>query len=81
MQQTQFEKLCSIEHLERSWQEVKAKKAGGGIDGESIASFEIRLRENLISLSEELKTGTWKPFPYMRVEIPKKKNEKRQMVC
>ncbi len=79
MQQTQFEKLCSIEHLERSWQEVKAKKAGGGIDGESIASFEIRLRENLVSLSEELKTGTWKPFPYMRVEIPKKKIEKRQI--
>ena len=36
-----------MEHLTKAWEDVKAKNAGGGIDGESVASFEINLKENL----------------------------------
>lgn len=63
----------------KAWADVKAKKAGGGIDGESISTFEINLQNNLEKVSEELKSGNWVPQPYLRIEIPKKKTEKRQI--
>lgn len=75
----QFETLCSYAHLKTAWEEVKAKRAGGGVDGESIATFEVNLRKNLEDLSEELRMGRWKPYPYLRIEIPKKTSEKRQI--
>lgn len=54
MQSKTFSTLCSMEHLNRAWEDAKAKKAGGGIDGESVASFEINLKENLGKIREKL---------------------------
>lgn len=79
MQSKTFSTLCSIEHLTKAWEDVKAKKAGGGIDGESVASFEINLKENLGKIRDELLQGSWEPYPYLRIEIPKKKTQKRQL--
>ena len=79
MQSKTFSTLCSIEHLTKVWEDVKAKKAGGGIDGESVASFEINIRENLDKIREELLQGSWEPYPYLWIEIPKKKTQKRQL--
>lgn len=81
MQSKTFSTLCSIEHLTKAWEDVKAKKAGGGIDGESVASFEINLKENLGKIREEPLQGSWEPYPYLRIEIPKKKMQKRQPGC
>lgn len=72
MQTKLYSTLCSPEHLLHAWQDVKAKKAGGGIDGETIASFEINLPKNLQGIREELLQGRWEPYPYLRIEIPKK---------
>lgn len=66
MEKSLFERLCSIEHLQSAWGDVKAKKAGGGIDGANIATFEINLSSNLNMIREELATGQWKPQPYLR---------------
>lgn len=79
MQSKTFSTLCSMEHLARAWEDVKAKKAGGGIDGESVASFEINLKDNLDRIRDELLQGSWEPYPYLRIEIPKKKTQKRQL--
>ena len=79
MQSKSFSTLCSMDHLTKAWEDVKAKKAGGGIDGESVASFEIGLKENLADIREELLQGKWEPYPYLRIEIPKKKTQKRQL--
>ncbi len=79
MQNKSFLMLCSIEHLTRAWEDVKSKKAGGGIDGETIATFEINLKENLRGIREEIMTGKWEPYPYLRIEIPKKITQKRQI--
>lgn len=68
-----------MEHLTRAWEDVKAKIAGGGIDGESVASFEINLKDNLSSIRDDLIQGSWEPYPYLRIEIPKKKTQKRQL--
>ena len=76
---TPFETLCSISHLRKAWEDIKAKKAGGGVDGETLTTFQINLLSNLEALSAELRSGRWKPYPYLRIEIPKKKTEKRQI--
>ena len=79
MQNKLYSTLCTNEHLTEAWNDVKAKKAGGGIDGETLASFEINLQKNLETLREELLLGKWEPYPYLRVEIPKKVTQKRQI--
>lgn len=79
MEKTLFKKLCTQDHLQKAWEDVKAKKAGGGIDGATVATFEINLQNNLEKIREDLIAGQWTPQPYLRVEIPKKKTEKRQL--
>ncbi len=45
-----------------------------GIDGVSILEFEKEKRKEIPKLAEELKAGTWKPQPYMEIEVAKTKN-------
>ena len=70
----QFVSLCSFQLLNKAWKIVKSKGSSGGIDGISIDDFEKEKHKEIISLSEELKAGNWKPQPYLEIEIAKKKN-------
>lgn len=79
MTATLFSRLCSPDHLFRAWEHVKSKKSSGGIDRETVRGFEESLRDNLDDLSEELSAGKWTPQPYLRMEIPKKTNERRKL--
>lgn len=65
--------------LTQSFEQVKANKGTGGIDGESIESYESNLNENIMSLLEKLKTRTYKAKPVKRVYIPKKNGKKRPL--
>ena len=76
---TLFDILCSTDTLLCAWKVVKAKKSAGGIDGVSIFTFDENLEKNITSLAEELKSKQWSPEPYLRIEIPKKENEKRKL--
>jgi len=71
---TQFNTLCQIPHLYLAWNMVKAKGSVGGIDGVSILEFEKEKRKEIPKLAEELKAGTWKPQPYMEIEVAKTKS-------
>lgn len=71
---TQFNALCQIPRLHLAWNTVKAKGSVGGIDGISIDAFEKDKRRQIPKLAEELKTGTWKPQPYLEIEVAKTKN-------
>ena len=77
----QIDILCSENSLYNAWNIVKAKGAAGGIDGISIQEFEKEKRKEIPLLAEELKNGTWKPYPYLEIEIPKSKDpaEKRKL--
>lgn len=70
----QLSMLCQIPRLHLAWGLVKAKGSAGGIDGISIDVFEKDKRRQLQKLAEELKAGTWKPQPYMEIEVVKTKN-------
>ncbi len=65
------DKVYKMKNLELAWDKVRENRGAGGIDGESIASFEEHLTENLAKLHEELKSDTYKPQPVRRKLIPK----------
>lgn len=71
---TQLSSLCQIPRLYLAWNTVKAKGSVGGIDGITILEFEKEKRKEIPKIAEELKAGTWKPQPYMEIEVTKTKN-------
>jgi len=75
------DKVYTMKNLELAWHKVRENRGAGGIDGESIESFEEHLTENLDTLHEELKTDTYKPQPVREKMIPKpgEPNKERQL--
>ena len=73
--------LCSEMTLYNAWNIVKEKGAAGGIDGVTIQEFEKNKRKQIAKLAEELTSRTWKPYPYLEIEIAKDKSpeEKRKL--
>jgi len=78
--QTQYITLCRESTLYKAWNEVKSKGSAGGIDGVTIADFN-KDKINLIrQIKDELQKGTWKPQPYLQIEIPKRKDPNEMRV-
>jgi group II intron reverse transcriptase/maturase len=65
------DKVYKMKNLELAWQKVRKNRGAGGIDGESIETFEGNLAENLTKLHEELKADTYQPQPVRQKMIPK----------
>jgi group II intron reverse transcriptase/maturase len=65
--------------LTQSFEQVKANKGAGGIDGETIESYDAKLQENIMVLLTKLKTKTYQAQPVRRVYIPKKNGKKRPL--
>lgn len=78
---TQFNILCQETSLYNAWNIVKEKGAMGGIDGVTIQEFDKDKRRQIPKLAEELMNKTWKPYPYLEIEIAKDKSpeEKRKL--
>lgn len=74
-----FEQLCEERTLLDAWLMVKAKNSSGGIDGYSVQHYDNDIGKHLGKLRSELSDGVWEPYPYLRVEIAKSNNEKRQL--
>lgn len=69
-----FEPVCKPEMLYQAFLAVKRNKGSHGIDGVTIQKFEESLEQELLQLSKELASWTYKPSPVRRVEIPKPNN-------
>ena len=54
-----------------AYQRVKANKGAAGVDGQSIADFEVDLKNNLYKIWNRMSSGTYFPPAVMAVEIPK----------
>jgi len=65
--------------LMAAWQKVRKNKGAGGIDGETIDSYEKNLDANIQQLLEKLKAKEYKPSPVRRVYIPKKNGKMRPL--
>jgi len=57
--------------LQKAWKQVRTRRGAAGIDGISIARFEAQTPKYLGELAEQLRTGSYRPEPVRRVEIPK----------
>lgn len=66
-----IDKVYQPKNLQTAWEQVKANRGSGGIDGQSVEGFERGLVEHLARLQTELRTETYRPAPVKRVEIPK----------
>jgi len=63
--------------LIEAFKKVKHSKGAGGIDRQSIESFESNIKDNILNLVTELKDKSYSPSPVKRVEIPKENGKVR----
>jgi RNA-directed DNA polymerase len=66
-----IDKVYRIETLRAAWHKVRANAGAAGVDGQSVERFKARAEVYLEELERALRTGTYRPEPIRRVEIPK----------
>jgi len=76
-QQKQY--AISRAEVEQAWRKVRAKGGSGGVDGESIKSYESNLEDNLYKLWNRMSSGSYHPKAVRRVEIPKGEGKTRPL--
>jgi group II intron reverse transcriptase/maturase len=71
--------VCQETTLLQAWSKVKQNKGAGGVDGQTIASFERQLGKHIRELSRTLTNKTYRPLPVRRVFIPKANGKLRPL--
>lgn len=71
--------ICDSDNILLAWAKVRDKNGGAGVDGVTVAQFERNMEDNLISIQEELLSGTYQPRPLLRVYIDKGNGKKRAL--
>ena len=66
-----MEEVCERENLERAWQRVRDNKGAPGVDGMTIDDARATCSEHWPDIRDQLLSGTYRPQPVRRVEIPK----------
>src|SRR5467141_1038019 len=66
-----MEEVCERENCKQALRRVKANKGSPGIDGMSVEQLSGHLKEHWPAIREQLLSGTYRPQPVKRVEIPK----------
>ncbi|MBM4761881.1 group II intron reverse transcriptase/maturase [Bacillus sp. B15-48] len=65
--------------LMAAWEKVKSNNGAGGIDGETIQSYEANENENINQLLAKLRAKEYTPSPVRRQYIPKKNGKMRPL--
>src|SRR5215471_5393335 len=66
-----MEEVCERENCKQAFQRVKANKGSPGVDGMTVHDLAGYLIQHWPVIREQLLSGTYKPQPVKRVEIPK----------
>jgi RNA-directed DNA polymerase len=66
-----MEEVCGRENCKQALQRVKANKGSAGVDGMTVQQLPEYLKQHWPAIREQLLSGTYKPQPVKRVEIPK----------
>jgi len=75
-----IDKVLRPKTLQAAWRTVQRNKGRAGMDHQSIEAFERDLVGELARLSEELRSGTYRPRPILRVYSDKPgRKEKRPL--
>jgi RNA-directed DNA polymerase len=73
-----IDKIDTERILGRAFSQVARNEGAAGVDHVTIARFQERLEENLAKLSEELRTGTYRPQSIRRHYIPKPGSQEKR---
>jgi retron-type reverse transcriptase len=65
------QRIADAALLREAWYRVQRTNSCGGVDGVSVRRFRASVEQSLARLRAMLTTGTYKPSPLLRVEIPK----------
>jgi len=74
-----MEEVCERENCLQAYKRVKSNKGSPGIDGMTVEQLPGHLKEHWPAIREQLLSGTYKPQPVRRVEIPKPDGGVRQL--
>jgi RNA-directed DNA polymerase len=66
-----MEEVCGRENCKQALARVKANKGSAGVDGRTVHELPDYLKQHWPAIREQLLSGTYKPHPVKRVEIPK----------
>ena len=66
-----MEEVCERENCKQALARVKANKGSAGVDGMTVQQLPEHLKQHWPAIREQLLSGTYKPQPVKRVEIPK----------
>lgn len=66
-----MEEICERENCKQALARVKANKGSPGVDGMTVQELPEYLKQHWPVIREQLLSGTYKPQPVKRVEIPK----------
>ena len=66
-----MEEICQAENCKQAWARVKSNKGSPGIDGVTVEKLPDYLKQHWPKVREQGLSGTYKPQPVKRVEIPK----------
>jgi RNA-directed DNA polymerase len=66
-----MEEVCERENCKQALARVKANKGSPGLDGMTVQELPGYLKQHWPEIREQLLSGTYKPQPVKRVEIPK----------
>lgn len=74
-----IEEVCARSNCEQALARVKSNKGSAGIDGMTVEQLPDYLKKHWPIIREQLLSGTYKPQPVKRVEIPKPDGGIRQL--
>ena len=66
-----MEEVCERKNCWQAYKQVKANKGSPGIDGMTIGDLAGYLKQHWPTIREQLLSGSYRPQPVRRVEIPK----------
>jgi RNA-directed DNA polymerase len=66
-----MEEIVERENLKVALRRVKANKGAPGVDGMTVDQLDDHLKQHWPAIREQLLSGTYRPKPVKRVEIPK----------
>ena len=66
-----MEEVCERENCKQALKRVKTNKGSAGVDGMTAQQLPAFLKQHWPAIREQLLSGTYKPQPVRRVEIPK----------
>jgi RNA-directed DNA polymerase len=73
------EEICQAENCKQALARVKANKGSPGIDGMTVEKLPDYRKQHWPEIREQLLSGTYKPQPVKRVEIPKPDGRMRKL--